>query len=1017
MTCFGRATARARHLLALLSLLVPAVWATPVEAQSLTSGAMRGQVVSTDSSPVISAQITVTNQSAGTGYSFFADRRGRFNLGLVIPGTYSVLAEQAGYQPVRRHGIIVRPGDVTQVTIVLERRPPPVTTIVEIPEAGSSTLGTGLWIGEDFAADGLQKQDLNQAVSDLSRDVSQVEDPRDGRAGFALAAGGLPQLYSRFFVDAIEETFLRHGGLLDEPATTPLFPRNGLLSALVLDDGFDSEWDGAPGSLLSAESRVGSRGLTLRPYITYSNATLGGKSEDNPADSSAMSLQGGAVLTGSLVRDTAQFALGFNYETLETPGANPWERDSTSFGGIVTSLRDTLPIVAADSFGTAVDGFVAPVIRTFRGGNGFGRIDWRLSGSTSIFARVNFARWKEQRPQLGVDLPSGAATQLDGRDLSGAIGVTLSGASFANEFRMGIRLAKRDWTSGLTPATYLVAEGAGIGYSPLLPALFDQRAIDVNDAFQFSSASHRVKFGLGISFGKWEQDYAYGRNGIYRFGDLDGLGTAQGDFFQVVAPGSVNVSTRDLELFLQDLWAVAPSLQIQAGIRLDKQNLPNNQIKVNQAWLSTSGITYDIRPQGGTQVSPRLGFVWDVQNRSAWVVRGGGGLYAGRTNPALFSEAVLFDGAAVVRRGQGTFTGWPAVPDSVVAPVIGPRLTLFDDEYRNSRTSKWDLSISHGFGGRFSLEVAGTYHHTDFIPRRQDLNLVGGSSGQTQEGRRIYGTLVKQGGMLSPLPGSNHRFGNFDMVSGIVSNGFSDYYGVTATVERRSQAGIALRASYTFSKTEDNYLLGPSGDPADQLSPFPEDPVGDEWVAGRSDLDVPHRLVASAGYTFPGRTGLELSLRYRFRSGLPFTPGFRPGVDINGDGSGGNDPAFIDNSIAGTDQLLSDHDCLASQVGEFAGRNSCREKAAHSLDVRLALRLPVQVMGGALLLTVDAFNVVSTETGFVDRAVYLVDPAQPLTTGSNGAVVVPLIANPQFGTLLSRRGQPRLVRFGLKVDY
>jgi hypothetical protein len=1015
MTCFGRATARARHLLALLSLLLPAAWAVPVEAQSLTSGAMRGQVVSNDGSPVISAQITVTNQSAGTGYSFFTDRRGRFSLSLVIPGTYAVLAEQAGYQPVRQHGIVVRPGDVTQVNFVLERRPPPVTTIVEIPETGASTLATGRWIGEDVDGAALQNQDLHQPVTDLSRDASQVEDPRDGRSGFALAAGGLPQLYSRFFVDAIEETFLRHGGLLSEPASTPLFPRNGLLSALVLDNAFDSEWDGAPGALLSAESRVGSRGLMLRPYLTYSNATLGGKSEDNPADSSAMSLQAGAVLTGSLVKDTAQFVLGFNYETLETPSANPWERDSTAFGGTTTSLRDTLPIVAADSFGTAVDGFVTPVIRTFRGGNGFGRIDWRLSGSTSVFARMNFAKWKEQRPQLGVDLPSGAATQLDGRDLSGAIGVTLSGNSFANEFRMGIRLAKRDWTSGLAPATYLVAEGAAIGYSPLLPALFDQRSIDVNDVIQLSSGNHRIKFGLGLSFGKWEQDYAYGRNGIYRFGDLDALGNAQGDFFQIVAPGSVDISTKDIELFLQDVWALAPSFQLQGGIRLDRQSLPNNEIKLNQAWLSTSGITYDIKPQGGTQFSPRIGFVW--QNRASWVVRGGGGLYAGRTNPALFSEAVLFDGSAVARRAQGTFSSWPAVPDSVVAPVIGPRLTLFDDEYRNSRTSKWDLSISHALGGRISLEVAGTYHHTDFIPRRQDLNLIGAASGQTQEGRPIYGTLVKQGGMLSPLPGSNHRFGTFELVSGIVANGFSDYYGVTATVERRSQAGIGLRASYTFSKTEDNYLLGPSGDPTDQLSPFPEDAISDEWVDGRSDLDIPHRLVVSADYTFPGRTALDVSLRYRFRSGLPFTPGFRPGVDINGDGSGGNDPAFIDNSVAGTDQLLSDHDCLASQVGEFAARNSCREKAAHSLDVRLALRLPVQVMGGALQLTVDAFNVVSTETGFVDRAVYLVDPTQPLTTGSNGAVVVPLIANPQFGTLLSRRGQPRLVRFGLKVDY
>jgi hypothetical protein len=176
-------------------------------------------------------------------------------------------------------------------------------------------------------------------------------------------------------------------------------------------------------------------------------------------------------------------------------------------------------------------------------------------------------------------------------------------------------------------------------------------------------------------------------------------------------------------------------------------------------------------------------------------------------------------------------------------------------------------------------------------------------------------------------------------------------------------------------------------------------------------------LVLTANYTLPGKSGLDIALRYRFRSGLPFTPGFRPGVDMNGDGSGSNDPAFIDGAVAGTDELLSANSCLSGQVGEFAERNSCREKAAHALDLRLALRLPVQVMGGALQLTIDGFNLVATETGIVDRAVYLVDPSQPLTTNPSGDVVVPLIANPRFGSLLSRRGEPRILRFGLKVDY
>lgn len=64
------------------------------------------------------------------------------------------------------------------------------------------------------------------------------------------------------------------------------------------------------------------------------------------------------------------------------------------------------------------------------------------------------------------------------------------------------------------------------------------------------------------------------------------------------------------------------------------------------------------------------------------------------------------------------------------------------------------------------------------------------------------------------------------MVSGLVADGYADYYEVTAALERRVTAGLTLIASYTFSKTEDNTPGLLSGDPADQLNPFPED-----WTA------------------------------------------------------------------------------------------------------------------------------------------------------------------------------------------
>ncbi len=993
-----------------------AMVARPLHAQSLMSGSLRGQIRAADGTAIIGARVTVTNQATGNQVSFTADRRGGFNLGLVIPGSYSVLAEQAGYQPVRQNGIQVRAGEEALVTFALERKPPPVETIVDVPAESRSSLARGRHVGEEVAGRHLQDFDYQQDVTGVSRDLSSVAYPGDGRIGYGIAGGGLPPAFSRLYVDAVEQNLLRHPGIPGEPAEAPLFSRNSLSGVTALENGFDSEWDGVPGSLLAATSRVGSARLSLNPYLSYSGSSLGGKSEDNPADLSANSIQAGAVLSGSLVKDTAQFVLGFNYQSLERPTANPWERDSALFDGGPVSLREALPVIAADSFGADVSPFITPTVRTWRGFNGFGRVDWRLSSSLGLFARVGVAKWNEKDAQLGHSILSGAGTMLDARDISGAIGLNSSWTQTANEFRLGVRLSKRDWTTSLIPTTFLVSEGAAIGSDDAGPAEFDQRAFDINNTLQFARRSHRIKVGVGLSFNKWNQDYAYGRRGIYRFGDLDGFADAEGTFFQVISPGAADISASNLEAFVQDLWSVSPAFQLQLGVRYDKQGLPANKIELNDTWVTTSGLRYETSPKDGNNFAPRVGFSWDVQNRGEWVLRGGGGLYYGRMDLGLFSEATLFDGDAVVRRGTGTFINWPVAPDSTEAPVVGPRLTIFDDEYQDPRTAKWDLALSHAFGGGLAVEVSGSYHHTDYLPRRLDLNRLPSATGQTQEGRAIYGTLVKQGGLITADPGSNRRFSGFDLVSGLVSSGFSDYYGVTAAIVRRAERGLSFRASYTYSRTTDNWVLGRTGDPADQLSPFPEDPTSSEWVEGRSDLDIPHRLAVLSTYSFPGRQGLELGVRYRYRSGLAFTPGFRSGVDMNGDGSGENDPAFIDNAIAGTSDLLSGHGCLASQAGEFVERNSCREGGVHGLDVRLGVRLPFRVMGSQLRIMVDAFNVVSSETGIVDRAVYLVDPAQPLTS-VGGNVTVPLVANPGFGTLLARRGEPRIVRLGLKVDY
>jgi hypothetical protein len=155
----------------------------------------------------------------------------------------------------------------------------------------------------------------------------------------------------------------------------------------------------------------------------------------------------------------------------------------------------------------------------------------------------------------------------------------------------------------------------------------------------------------------------------------------------------------------------------------------------------------------------------------------------------------------------------------------------------------------------------------------------------------------------------------------------------------------------------------------------------------------------------------------RYQSGLPFTPGFRDGVDANGDGAAGNDPAFVSDTVQGAAAVVAAQSCLKSQIGSFASRNSCRAPAVLSADARLVIglsglfRVPVS-------LVVDGLNLVSSNSGVVDKALYLVDPTRTLAiNAATGAVTVPLVANPNFGKVLVRNTPGATVQAGLRFEF
>ena len=999
-----RATSRLARTIG-VALLVGAVVVPSLRAQSLTNGGLRGIVLyASEGTAIPGVQVTLEGAD-GRAISYLeADGSGQFSVPLLAPGIYRVLAEQVGLQPVRYLGVTVVAGQTTVITFRLERRPPPITKVDEVQVTGASA---GASLGRTVLNRWLRDGDRFRAGTDVSRGLTEVDGPRDAREGFALSSGGLNANATRLWVDGMPETLMRHPGAPGEPASAPLFQREGLTQVQILEMGFDTEWRGYPGTTLAGYTMRGANDMRFRPYGTFSSSAFPADKTSNPADSSASSIQIGASLSGPIIKDTAQFMLRLDYQQQRTPTAYPFED---------AALRQSLPQVAQDTYGVGLSSAVAPTVRAWTGFSSLGRLDWRINKHTASF-RFGYANWTEDQPFLLDERSNLAGTQLKANDLSGALAITTVWGSSANELRFGFVGTKREWAGADLPATSLVAEGVAFGSSGGLPGKFDQQTFDVSDAFQFPLGRHRFKVGGVYNYTQYKQDYRYGFAGVYTFGSLDEFGLAQGTYFQTTGQpkAASDPGITDGGLFIQDTWTASPEIALSLGVRWDGQSYPDGKIGYNQEWFDLTGRRNDYSPNSDG-FSPRVGLVWNVQNRGEWILQGGAGLYQGRLDPATYSEAVLYDGRTSVRRGVGSFQSWPSLPDAELAPDMGPRLAYFNTTYKNPRSYKSGAGITRAFRGGMALHLLGTYQHADYLPRRVDLNRVPSELGTTQEGRPVYGTLIKQGGLLTPTPKSNRRFDDFDLVSEFSPTGFSDYYEFTTLLERRMDLGLSLALSYTYSKTRDNMVGGRSLDPADQLNPFPTGLEGSDWTEGRSDFDAPHRAAVSAEYRMGKTMPITVGARFRYRSGLPFTAGFQPGVDINGDGAGNNDPAFLDAGLNGLAAALSNGAC-GSAANVFAERNSCREKSAMGLDLHLSLALPVRAGGDRLAVTLDAFNIVSSDVGIVDRALLLVDPASSLATDGSGNITVPLVVNSNFGNIIGRRNDPRMIRIGVRMEY
>jgi hypothetical protein len=968
------------------------------DAQSITAGRVLGVVTNDSGGPIADAIVTLRDLTTGLERWAETTSDGRFLFSLLYPGSYELKAEQLGYKPTIVRTIRLAPGDKALVTAVLERTAPPVTVIDTSGAVGAPISAPGTWHAVPFFQ--------TERLPLQGRDLTAIA-PLDTRTGPGLTVDGLPASFTSLSIDGVTHGVARHPVLPTGSVDAVALPFMAFQNAGVLHTPSDLEWGDFSGSLLGGFARRGTQEFGVSVFADFSGSPGSGSDYFAPNDISHSSYRGGILIGGPIVRDTARFVIGGEAQRLQVPRAQPW----------IPTAWDSSVVAVADTHGVDLGQYLGPRVVQRELISAFGRFDWDFSQNHRASVAASFANFKDSEAEVGPGSTIAIGAPADGTDII-STGAVLSRFSqvVGNELRVGFESSRRRYTGSDIPATRIGGTLIGFGTDPAQPGQFKRTGITLTDALQLALGSVQLKLGFFAGYASHDQILSYGSGGAYWFSDPDAYSASRGSFVgSANALTTARYSSTRIGGMLQNTWTVFQGLDLQMGLRWDGEWLPQSKLVLDQAWLDLTGIRSDSIRTFLSKWGPRFGFRWGLGPSGEWVVQGEAAQYRGPVSSALMSEALRESGRNTVSRGIGA-VGWPGGQGADVREV-GVRLTLLNPDFRDPGTSGLSFGIARRLGDAGLVELSTNYRHTSYVARRHDLNRLPSPSGQDQYGRPVYGTLVKEGSVVGAEPGSNRRFDGYELVSAMDLDGVSDYWSVTARLEQPVGRFARLLGSYTYSRTTDNWLTGGYEGPYSELSPFPDSLSGTDWTDGTSDFDVPHRASLGVEVRPLGRDGLSLAALYQYASGLPFTPGLPRGVDINGDGSESNDPAYVDDRIDGVTALFTDWSCLQTQVGSFAERNSCRDPALSTLNLRVGIG-PIRLAGYPIELWVEMLNVTDANLAVRDHALVVVDSGAPLVSDPVTAdVAVPLLVNEKFGQPLAYRGSGRAVRFGLRVNY
>ena len=770
-------------------------------------------------------------------------------------------------------------------------------------------------------------------------------------------------------------------------------------------------------------------------------------------------------LGGPIVKDKAFFFLNADVTRQQQPASGPFRgsADQTVSDAAITRFSDIL----TNQYGLTAGG-AGQVQNESPLTNLFGRLDFNLGAGNRLVVRHNFAGADDDRFTRGqptnttpaFNLTSNAFQFRSRSNQSVAQLYSTFGNGLSNELILGYSTI-RDERVGVVQAPQVTVttnrlNGAANQRSTIVagtePAsqtnTLDQDFVDVTNNLTIPLGGHRLTLGTQNRLFKFRNVFGQNSFGTWTFTSLDSLAAGLPTRYQVgvpsqIANGAAEFDAASYSVYAQDEWQTTPRLTFTGGIRAEFPRF-GDKPPLNESVQTAYGVRTSEVPNSKVQLSPRVGFNWDVTGDTRNQLRGGVGVFSG--SPAYVWLGNAFQNSGLTGYAGLDCNGTTSATTSFATPAftaetaanppaqcrdlpratgplpgataaLGGAINVIDPDFKFPQFAKASLGFDRRLGGNYIVSVDGLYTRTINDVFYTNLALPDTGLVVDPRGRVLYGTFSSTG--------AQPRFvGGRQAVLNIENTSKGYTYNLTGGVQRQFANRYSASLFYTYSQARDvastanstansNFALGRAV--ADTIT---------KQSLGRSRFEQPHRVVATASYSFPSLT--DVSFIYQGQSGFAYdfsyTGSGQTLGDLNADGQR-NDLVYIPRNAFDTQEIriasglpantpAAEQDarvqaqqaalenfiqrtpCLNEQRGKIMGRNTCRTPWINSLNVRLEQGLPV-VRGQRLTLRGEVFNflnLLNREWG---------ENQQAFTGGSSFLLTEVNKANPTTGAILA----------------